>query len=173
MGEYAPVRGADKVTPTNGGGSMPSIRTRRKRRLGQFLSGLRKRAGKTEADFEALTRKSQATLSRIETGYTLAGWNDLGAMLTFYGANDEERREAEAMWTDANQDSTRVAHPMAYNAKARAFTRAEVDAVTSRTIEPLGVPGLLQTPEYAAAVRKSAHRFHSSPVDYTRCSTRL
>jgi transcriptional regulator with XRE-family HTH domain len=147
---------------------MPSIQTRRKRKLGQLLGAIRKRAGKTEVDFANLTRKSQTTLSRIENGYTLPGWNDLGAMLTFYEASDDERADAEAMWTDAAGDAKRVAHPMAYNVKARAFTRAEVDAVSSRNIEPLGVPGLLQTVDYASAVRKSAHRFHTATVDENR-----
>lgn len=147
---------------------MPSVQTRRKRKLGQFLHVIRKRAGKTEQDFENLTRKSQTTLSRIENGYSLPNWNVLGAMLTFYSVSDDERREAEDMWTDANQDSKRVAHPTVYNPKARAFTRAEVDARTSHTVEPTIVPGLLQTMDYAAAVWRSAHRFHNPAVDEGR-----
>ncbi|GAB3489510.1 helix-turn-helix domain-containing protein [Amycolatopsis cihanbeyliensis] len=147
---------------------MPSVQTRRKRKLGQFLHSLRKRAGKTEEDFENLTRKSQATLSRIESGHSLPGWNVLGAMLTFYEASEGERREAEDMWTDANQDSKRVAHPTVYNPKGRAFARTEVDANSSRTIESLGIPGLLQTPEYTATTWKSSHQFHNPAVDEGR-----
>jgi len=147
---------------------MPATRTRRKRRLGQLLHGLRKRADRTEQDFVQLTRKSQATLSRIESGHTLPGWNILAAMLAFYGASDEERREAEAMWVDAKQDGKRVDHPMAYNPKARGFARAEVDAQTERAIEALVIPGLLQTTDYARAVRRSAHRFANLSLDEER-----
>lgn len=147
---------------------MPPTRTRRKRRLGQLLASLRKSARKSEDDFEDLTRKSQATLSRIENGYTLPDWTVLAAMLAFYGATVEERHEAEAMWVDAKQDAKRVEHPMAYNPKARGFARVETDAKSERAIEPLVIPGLLQTIDYAAAVRKAAHRFANPALDDDR-----
>ncbi|GAA2842801.1 helix-turn-helix domain-containing protein [Crossiella cryophila] len=142
---------------------MASTPTRRKRRLGQFLYELRKRAGKNEQDFTSLTRKSQATLSRIESGRTLPGWTMLGAMLTFYGATAEERREGESLWIEAQQDSKRMEHAGVYNPKARGFIRGESDASAERTVAPLVIPGVLQTLEYALALYVAAHRFVTQP----------
>lgn len=68
------------------------------------------------------------------------------------------------MWEDAKQDSTRLVHPAAYTPEARTYARQEADAAVMRTIESSGVPGLLQTPEYAKAVRTAAHRFANSTI---------
>lgn len=141
-----------------------AVQTRRKRKLGQFLYSLRKRAGKTESDFHALTRKTQSTLSKMESGYNLPSWTELGALLGLYGATDAERLEAQALWEDAKQDSTRLVHPSAYTPEARTYARQEADAAAVRTIEMIVVPGLLQTPAYAAAVRAGAHRFANPSV---------
>ncbi|MEV0681596.1 helix-turn-helix transcriptional regulator [Actinosynnema sp. NPDC050436] len=146
---------------------MAAVQTRRKRKLGQFLNGLRKRAGKTEVDYHALTRKTQSTLSRMENGYISPSWTELGALLGLYGATDAERREAEALWEDAKQDSTRLANAAAYTPEARTYARQEADATEVRTIEMIVIPGLLQTAAYASAVRLAGQRFldPSVPVD--------
>jgi transcriptional regulator with XRE-family HTH domain len=138
---------------------MTAVQTRRKRKLGQFLNGLRKRSGKTEADFHALTRKTQSALSRMENGYIMPSWTELGALLGLYGATDAERLAAQGMWEDAKQDGTRLVHPAAYTPEARTYARQEADAAEVRTVEMTVVPGLLQTTEYATAVRLGAHRF--------------
>jgi transcriptional regulator with XRE-family HTH domain len=143
---------------------MAAVQTRRKRKLGLFLNALRKRAGKTELDFRELTRKSQSSLSKIENGFVLPSWTELGALLGLYGATDAERLEAQGLWEDAKQDSTRLVHPSAYTPEARTYARQEADAAVMRTIESSGVPGLLQTPQYATAVRLAAHRFSNSTV---------
>ncbi|GGP40535.1 helix-turn-helix domain-containing protein [Saccharothrix coeruleofusca] len=138
---------------------MAAVQTRRKRKLGQFLHALRKRAGKTEADYHALTRKTQSTLSRMENGYISPSWTELGALLGLYGASESERREAEALWEDAKQDGTRLVHAAAFTPEARTYARQEADATEVRTIEMIVIPGLLQTPAYAAAIRLAGRRF--------------
>jgi transcriptional regulator with XRE-family HTH domain len=144
------------------------MRTRRKRKLGQFLETLRKRAGKDVDELAREIRKSQPSTSKYLNGYLLIGWADLGVWLDVLGADEDERGEAHRMWEDAKQDSKRVEHPAAYNPKARAFARAEADAATVRQIEPLIVPGLLQISSYAAAVREAAHLFVNPSVNTNR-----
>ena len=138
---------------------MVAVQTRRKRKLGQFLNALRKRAGKSEADFHALTRKTQSALSKMENGYSMPSWTELGALLGLYGATDAERLEAQSMWEDAKQDSTRLVHPTAYTPEARTYARQEADAAFMRTVEMIVVPGVLQTAEYATAIRHAARTF--------------
>jgi hypothetical protein len=149
---------------------MPSVRTRRKRKLGQFLDGLRAEAGVEVDTLAGEIRKSQPSASKYLNGYLLIGWSDLNKWLDLLGATDEQRSKAHEMWEDAKQDSKRVEHPAAYNLKARAFARAEADASSVRTIESLGVPGLLQTAAYAEAVRKSAHLFVNPSVNARRAA---
>lgn len=141
---------------------MAAVQTRRKRKLGQFLNALRKRAGKTEVDYHALTRKTQSTLSRMENGYISPSWTELSALLALYGATEAERREAEALWEDAKQDSTRLVHAAVYTPEARTYARQEADATEVRTIEMSVIPGLLQTSAYAAAIRVVGERLVNS-----------
>ncbi|GAA2674774.1 MULTISPECIES: helix-turn-helix transcriptional regulator [Actinosynnema] len=152
---------------------MAAVQTRRKRKLGQFLNALRKRAGKTEVDYHALTRKTQSTLSRMENGYISPSWTELGALLGLYGASDVERREAEALWEDAKQDGTRLVYAAAFTPEARTYARQEADATEVRTVEMNVIPGLLQTPAYAAAVRRAGKRFVDGGVSVDQAKAAL
>ncbi|MBK0870870.1 helix-turn-helix domain-containing protein [Saccharopolyspora sp. HNM0986] len=138
---------------------MPSTQTRRKRRLGQFLLALRETADLTHDQVAELLRKSQTSISKIENGYFLCNFSELGALLAFYGASDEQRREAQAMWDDARADGTRIQVSTAHPTKYRAFVRAEAEAVSVRSLAPLAVPGLLQTVDYATAIHAAARHF--------------
>lgn len=151
---------------------MPSTQTRRKRRLGQFLLSLREAAGMNHERIAGLLRKSQATISKIENGYSLCNFSELGAMLAFYGATDEQAAEAQAMWDDARQDSKRVEHSSSSPPKYRAYIRAEADADSVRSLATEVVPGLLQTPNYAAAVHAAAHRFVDDTISYRAVETK-
>ncbi|MCP3803539.1 helix-turn-helix domain-containing protein [Allokutzneria sp. A3M-2-11 16] len=147
---------------------MPGTRTRRKRKLGAFLKELRERAGIGAEEVAARLRKSQPTISKIENGHVLCGFAELGAMLALYAACEEQRREAEALWDDAKQDATRIEHSSAVPPKFRTFLRAEADATSVQTLESTGIPGLLQTADYAAAVRRAARGFSDPAVGLER-----
>lgn len=82
----------------------------------------------------------------------------------YYGATDEERSEAEALWEDAKQDSTRIEFSSAVPKKFRTFLRSEADATTVCTLQPCAIPGLLQTAGYFTAIRTAAHRFSDPSV---------
>ncbi|QUG99541.1 helix-turn-helix domain-containing protein [Saccharopolyspora erythraea] len=142
---------------------MPATPTRRKRRLGQLLLGLRDRAAKSLADSSELLRVAESTVSRYETGHVRPGWATMQALLAFYGAEDHERVEAAAMWEDAAEQATRVVTPAGSSKALRAFLRAENEADTARHLEPLVIPGLLQTHAYARALNLTGQQFHSTP----------
>lgn len=151
---------------------MPSTQTRRKRRLGQFLLSLREAAGMNHERIAGLLRKSQATISKIENGYSLCNFSELGAMLAFYGATEEQSAEARAMWDDAKQDSKRVEHSSSSPPKYRAYIRAEADAESVRSLATEVVPGLLQTPRYSEAVQLAAHRFVDRTISARAVNTK-
>ncbi|KAA2258811.1 helix-turn-helix domain-containing protein [Solihabitans fulvus] len=144
---------------------MPAVQTRQKLKLGQFLAELRRRAGKGESDFKSVTGKSQAALSKIENGHLLPSALDLNRLLLLYGATDVEHEHAQELWDDASAPNTRIVHPSAYTKEARSYARQEREAVYVRAVESLVIPGLLQTPDYAVAVRMAAHRFANPSVD--------
>lgn len=133
-----------------------STQTRRKRKVGQTLLRLRDRSGCTTIEVGKKLRRPASQISKYENGHTLCAYAELTTMLLLYNATPEETAEAVSLWEDAKQDTTRIAHSSAVPAKFRAFLRAEADALSVRELQPICVPGLLQTADYAAAVRRSS-----------------
>lgn len=144
---------------------MPSTQTRRKRKVGQYLARLRDRSKLTTEEAGRLIRRNQSQISKIENGHILCAYAELTALLAQYGATDDERDEAEALWDDAKQDSTRIDFSSAVPPKFRTYLRTEADAATVRELATGCIPGLLQTADYAAALRAAAHRIINSSVD--------
>ncbi|GGS20138.1 helix-turn-helix domain-containing protein [Actinokineospora fastidiosa] len=147
---------------------MPSMQTRRKRKVGQTLARLRERSGHTIEQVAALLRRSAGQVSKYENGYNLCAFAELSTMLVLYNATAEERAEVESLWEDAKQDSTRIAFSSAVPPKFRAFLRTEADATTISEVQPCCVPGLLQTAEYAAAIQQSSYRIVDTSVEQDR-----
>jgi transcriptional regulator with XRE-family HTH domain len=141
---------------------MATTPTRRKRRLGLFLERLRLDTGRTLRDSAELLRVKEPTVSRYETGQIRPGWAALQALLSLYGADEEQRAEAALLWEDSGEPATRVVTPAGSPRAFRAFLRAEAEADTERALSPLLVPGLLQTAAYARAVNASGRQFHAS-----------
>ncbi len=105
-----------------------------------------------------LIRRNQSQISKIENGHILCAYAELTTLLTQYGATDDERTEAEALWDDAKQDSTRIDFSSAVPPKFRTYLRSEADAAVVRELAPCVIPGLLQTADYHAAIHAAAHR---------------
>lgn len=141
---------------------MPSIQSRRKRALGQFLAELREQANLKPDDVAQLLRKSTSTVSRIETGHIMCDYSRLTAMLAFYGASASQRRQAEELWDEARQDATSVEHSTAMPPKYRAFLKAWDEAQIARTLHQTALPGPLQTAAYRARMYQIAARFIES-----------
>jgi transcriptional regulator with XRE-family HTH domain len=153
---------------------MPSVKTRRKRKLGRYLQELRESSGLEQGDVASRLRKSHATVSKIENGHVAPDFPALTALLLLYGATDEQRLIAEELWEDARQDAVRVEHSSGMPPKYRIFLRMEAEADRERTLEQTVVPGLLQTVAYAQARQVPARRFIRTDADARReASSRL
>jgi hypothetical protein len=109
--------------------------------------------GVTTAQAAELLSCSPAKISRIENGIVSARIVDLRLLLDRYGDQDREHRAyLERLARESNkrgwwQDYGDTIPP--YYAD---FIGLETDASYIKTWEPIIVPGLLQTPEYARAV---------------------
>ena len=141
---------------------MPATPTRRKRRLGQLLERLRLDAGRSLVDIAELLRISDSTVSRYETGKIRPGWPAIQAMLGYYGVGDEVRAEAAVLWEDAGEKLLTAVAPTGSPPAFRAFLRAEAEAEVERSLEPVVVPGLLQTAAYARAINIAGQDFYSA-----------
>lgn len=154
------VRGAvsERVITTDVGVVTSKVRgmtaapTRRKRKLGLYLRELRAAAERSPEDAAAELGRARPTITRAENGQTLLGRSDVRILIGYYGATDEQRATALALWEQASQDTTRVTVHGAASPQLRAFLRAEAEARAERAVSPLVVYGLLQTREYARAV---------------------
>ena len=100
----------------------------------------------------------------METGQNLCSFSELGAMLAFYDATDDQRHEARIMWDDASIDSTRIQVPAGHPRKYRSYVRSEADAESVRLMGQSVVPGLLQTLDYAHAI----HAVGNAPTASSR-----
>ncbi|MDA3645951.1 helix-turn-helix domain-containing protein [Saccharopolyspora indica] len=144
---------------------MPTIPTRRKKRLGQHLARLRGEADKTLAEASSLLRVGDSTVSRYETGHNRPGWATLQALLALYNASENERTEAAALWEDAGERATRIITPNGSPKAFREFLRAEAEADSLRVLSPHVMPGLLQTQAYARAINASGRQFHTASAE--------
>jgi transcriptional regulator with XRE-family HTH domain len=123
-----------------------------RRRLRHELRNAREAAGKTQRDVAAAMDWSQSKLIRIESGAVNISTNDLRALLGHYGV-DSARIEALVDVARAAREVPRwniykdVASP-----EYITFLGYESSASVIRNFEPLLVPGLLQTEEYARTV---------------------
>ncbi|OZM71454.1 hypothetical protein CFN78_20110 [Amycolatopsis antarctica] len=137
-------------------------KTRRKVKLGRYMLALRKAVDPPlrPEDIAPHVRIAATTITRMEGGLTQPGFTLLQALLGIYGVTEEQRTEAIRLWENAKQGSTSVEHAADLPNKYRAFRHDEADAALERTLEMTAIPGLLQTPRYAAAVGEASRRLH-------------
>lgn len=132
-----------------------------RRRLRAELRRAREAAGRTQRDTATAMDWSLSKLIRIETGDVRISTNDLKALLGYYEV-PQERIDA---FVEVARAAREPAHWSRYRDVASpeflAFLGYESAATIIRNFEPLVVPGLLQTEEYAreaiAAVREPQH----------------
>lgn len=133
-----------------------------RRRLRSELRKAREAAGMTQRDVAAAMDWSQSKLIRIETGAVNISTNDLRALLGHYGI-ERARTENLVEVARASRDQPRwnvykdVAEP-----EYIAFLGYESSASIIRNFEPLLIPGLLQTEEYAREILKRYSRSRPS-----------
>jgi hypothetical protein len=128
--------------------------TLRRRRLGAELKRCREVAGLTQEIVGRHFEWHAAKVTRIETARVAVTARDVKDLLTLYGVDDEEYREAlmalarlsrERTWWTDYRDIMRPGN----------FVGLEAEATLLRTWEPVLIPGLLQTEAYMRALMRT------------------
>lgn len=129
-----------------------------RRRLRVELRRAREAAGQKQSDVAAAMDWSPSKLIRIENGAVGISTNDLRVLLGHYGIRDKRRVDTllelargsrERSWYDKYGDVLTSGY--------REYLAYEASAAVIRQFEPLMVPGLLQTEEYALALLSGAY----------------
>ncbi|WP_266092870.1 helix-turn-helix domain-containing protein [Saccharopolyspora sp. NFXS83] len=123
----------------------------RSRQVAAELRRHRERAGLSCTAAGARLGVSGSKISRIETGASGVQLDDVTALLRLYEVGERERAALAELARNAGR-SAWWQRPAAAPARWRDFLDYEGKAVRMHSFEPLLIPGLLQTAEYARAV---------------------
>jgi transcriptional regulator with XRE-family HTH domain len=128
----------------------------RSRRLGAELRRLREAASLTTEEAGRAIRASDAKISRIENGRVAVRAPDVADLLTAYGVEDADQREALlALAKETRQQGWWRTFSDAVPRWMEVYIGLEADASSINTYQTSIVEGLLQTREYAGAVIRS------------------
>ncbi|WP_329498195.1 helix-turn-helix transcriptional regulator [Kitasatospora herbaricolor] len=130
--------------------SRPTVRGRR---LGAELRRLRESSNRTTEDAAGALKCSRAKISRIETGAVGIRRLDLGILLDLYGVSEARSRDAlEELARDSKRRGWWHDYGDTIPSAYADFLGLEGDARYIRTWQPVVLPGLLQTEQYARAL---------------------
>ncbi|MFD9127522.1 helix-turn-helix domain-containing protein [Kitasatospora sp. NPDC059571] len=136
------------TTVQPGGGSMV-----RRILLGSQLRRLREGRGITREDAGYTIRASESKISRMELGRVSFKERDVADLLSLYGVNDPEEREALlGLVREANKSGWWHSFNDVLPGWFQTYVGLEEAAALIRTYEVQFIPGLLQCEEYARAV---------------------
>lgn len=121
--------------------------------LGSQLRRLREERGVSRQDAGYVIRASESKISRLELGRVSFKERDVADLLTLYGVNDEQEREALLQLArEANTPGWWHRYSEVLPGWFQTYVGLEEAAGLIRTYELQFVPGLLQTEDYARAV---------------------
>ena len=124
-----------------------------RRRLRTELRRARAEADLTQGQVARAMDWSLSKVIRIETGAVGVSTNDLRALLSLYKVHDQDRiNELVELARASRQSSTWSTYRGEISPQFLQFLEYEEAASVLRSYEPLLIPGLLQTEEYAAAI---------------------
>jgi transcriptional regulator with XRE-family HTH domain len=129
-----------------------------RRRLRNELRRAREDARKTQREVADALYWSPSKIIRIEGGQVAVSVTDLKALLTFYGIKDEERIDELVTIARQSRKQPWSHYRDVVTPGAATYYGYEAAASIVRQWEPLLVPGLLQTDEYAFAIAREAVR---------------
>ncbi|GAA0225432.1 helix-turn-helix transcriptional regulator [Cryptosporangium japonicum] len=131
----------------------------RRRHVGHQLRRYREAAGKYQSDVMGAMDWSKSKINRVENGVVAVTTVDLLHLLRYYGVDDEE---STRHLLEAARESRRHSNWSEFrdyvSPEYYSFVAHEASARMIRSFQPLVVPGLLQTDEYASAVVGSYNR---------------
>lgn len=120
--------------------------------LGTQLRNLRESRGISAHDAAKAIRASDSKISRIELGKSAVREIDVLDLLTFYGVDPDEREQFLTLAEQASRPGWWHRYGDIMPDWFKAYIGMEEAAKSIRVYEPLFIPGLLQTPQYTAAV---------------------
>jgi transcriptional regulator with XRE-family HTH domain len=120
--------------------------------LGAQLRSLRESRGISAHDAAKAIRASHSKISRIELGKSAIREIDVLDLLTFYGVDPAEREQLLTLAEQASRPGWWHRFSDVMPDWFKAYIGMEEAAKSIREYEPLFIPGLLQTPQYTAAV---------------------
>jgi transcriptional regulator with XRE-family HTH domain len=124
-----------------------------RRRLRKELQKAREATGKTQREVAMAMDWSISKLIRIEAGEVRISTNDLRVLLAHYGISDEARvEELLNIARDARKHSWWHSYRDVATDEYLTFLGYESSAWYIRNFEPVVVPGLLQTEDYAREI---------------------
>jgi transcriptional regulator with XRE-family HTH domain len=124
--------------------------TVRRRRLGSELRKLREEKGMTAEEVAARLLVSQSKISRLENGRRSISQRDVRDLCGVYGVEDV--RIVDSLMNMARESRQQGWWHAFGDIPYSVYIGLETEAASLRVFEPQVVPGLLQTPAYAAAV---------------------
>ncbi len=135
--------------PNNDRNPDPSVH---RRRLGKALRDARERSDMTQRDVIRVMDWSISKLTRIESGSGTVSTNDLRALLKLYGLKPEQAENLVEIGRAGRGVSQWNIYRDVASPDLLAYLGYESSAAIIRGFEPLLVPALLQTEDYAGAV---------------------
>ena len=133
------------------GGHSPGVR---RRRLSAALRRLREESGLSAAAVAKRLGWSTGKLTRSERNeWRFPKRDEVAALLDLYGVEGEDRAHLLSLTEEARGRSDWHQYADLYTGP---LPELEAEAVRIRTYEAVLIPGLLQTPDYAAAVSRAS-----------------
>ncbi|WP_067698381.1 helix-turn-helix domain-containing protein [Nocardia jejuensis] len=140
----------DGDEPTETGSTLP------RRQLGRFLREAREGAGLTVEQAATVMEWNKSTLSRLERGLTeKVRVRDVLSLCDAYGLDDKKTAAAKSLAEQTPAKSWWHAYADLIPAHSNLFVGLEAGAKVLTIFQPLIVPGLLQTADYARALDRT------------------
>jgi transcriptional regulator with XRE-family HTH domain len=135
---------------------VPTDAIARRRRVGAELRRLRVLARLTGEHVARALGWSQPKVSRIEAGRTAFTVKDVAGLLDLYGVADDVRAELLGATAQSNGEGSWIVRVGGFPRRQGSIAALESVTKRIRCHQPVVIPGLLQTYDYAHAVAKAA-----------------
>ncbi len=132
--------------------TMPTNASALRLRVGAELRRLREAANLSGEQVAATLGWSQPKVSRIETGRTAYTVRDVARLLALYGVTDDVRAELLAATAEDTGEGAWIVRAGGFPRRQGSIASLEVVTKRIRQYQPVLVPGLLQTYDYAQTV---------------------
>jgi transcriptional regulator with XRE-family HTH domain len=131
--------------------------TVRMRRLGAQLRRIREERGLTLEEASTLVNLSRSALNRMEKAQVGVRPYEVDYLLMKYEVTDEDRRESllGLSRTSRSKDWVKRYGDLSPGSSVEDLVLLEQDSSAIQIFQPYGIPGILQTEDYARAVKSS------------------